>query len=233
MSAELATYLLALALIFGTNLLPAFGPPTAALLVFFAINSDAPKLPLVLGGAVMAAGGRLILAHASRRLRHRFSAERIANLAAAQEMLTRNRARTLSGLGLFVLSPLPSAQLFVAAGLLTVPLVPLTAAFFAGRVVSYALYVGGATLAAASLRDVFALSFSSPTGIALQLVLVVALVALVRVDWAGRLVGRGRGDGGAGERPADGPPPRACAAAATRAISRPARPASGARSRAS
>jgi hypothetical protein len=33
----------------------------------------------------------------------------------------------------------------VAAGVLSVPLLPLTVAFFAGRVVSYSLYVGAAS----------------------------------------------------------------------------------------
>jgi hypothetical protein len=49
--------------------------------------------------------------------------------------------------------------------------------------VSYSLYVGGASLARESLGDAFAGVFTSPVGIALQLIVLVALVALVRVDW--------------------------------------------------
>jgi len=53
-------YLVAFACIFGVNLLPAFGPPTWAVLVFFKLNSDLAAVPLVLGGAVDldAAGAR-------------------------------------------------------------------------------------------------------------------------------------------------------------------------------
>ena len=142
----------------------------------------------MLGGALAAAGGRLTLASGARRLRGRFSKERIENLEAAEEALLGNRAKSLAGLGLFALSPVPSAQLFVAAGLLTVPLVPLTAAFFCGRLVSYSLYVGAASAAEDTLGDVVGETFGSPLGIALQVLMLAALVALVRVDWA-RLLG--------------------------------------------
>jgi hypothetical protein len=43
-------YAVALACLFGVNLLPAFGPPTWAVLVFFRLNSDIPVVALVLGG---------------------------------------------------------------------------------------------------------------------------------------------------------------------------------------
>jgi len=148
-------------------------------------------VPLVLGGAVAAAGGRLLLAHAARALRGRFSARRLESLAAAERALAGDRRRAASGLALFAISPVPSAQLFVAAGLLTVPLAGLTAAFFAGRLVSYSLYVGGASLADDSLGGTLTDAFGSPLGIALQLVMLAGLVALVRVDWA-KLLGRRR-----------------------------------------
>ena len=183
-------YALALLCILGVNLLPAFGPPTWALIVFFRLNADLALVPLVLGGAVAAASGRLALAHGARRLRGRFSAERIASLTAAQRALTADRRRASGGLALFAVSPIPSAQLFVAAGLLAVPLLPLTAAFFAGRLVSYSLYAGGAVLAEASLRGTLTDAFRSPLGIALQVVMLLALVALIRVDWMRLLPGR-------------------------------------------
>ena len=102
--------------------------------------------------ALAAACGRLVLAATTRHFRARFSAERRENLK------PRRRCSSAAGqggrrLGLFALSPVPSAQLFVAAGLLTVPLLPLTAAFFAGRLVSYSLYVAAASAAKDSLGE--------------------------------------------------------------------------------
>jgi len=180
-------WLLALGCIFGINLLPAFGPPTWAVLVFFRLNSDLPAVPLILLGALAAASGRLLLATTARHFRSRFSAERRRNLEAAEQALVGSRGKAAAGLGLFALSPVPSAQLFVAAGLLTVPLVPLTAAFFAGRLVSYSFYVGAASAAEQSLSSVLGDAFGSPVGIALQLGMLAALVLLLRVDWAARL----------------------------------------------
>ena len=176
-------YLLAAACVFGVNLLPAFGPPTWALLVFFRLNAELAAVPLVLLGALAAASGRLVLASTSRRFRSRFSQRRLDNVEAAEDALLGGRGKAVAGLGLFALSPVPSAQLFIAAGLLRVPLVPLTAAFFAGRLVSYSLYVGAASAVEESLGPVLTDAFASPLGVALQILMLVGLVALVRVDW--------------------------------------------------
>ena len=177
-------WLVAVGTIFGVNLLPAFGPPTWAVLVFFRLNSDLPAVPLVLLGALAAASGRLVLAATARRFRSRFSEERRENLAAAEELLVGSRGKAVAGLGLFALSPVPSAQLFVAAGLLTVPIVPLTVAFFAGRLVSYTLYVTAASAAKDSLGEVLGDAIGSPLGIGLQVLMLAGLVVLVRLDWA-------------------------------------------------
>jgi hypothetical protein len=118
-------------------------------------------------------------------------------------VLVGSRTKAVAGLGLFALSPVPSAQLFIAAGLLTVPLVPLTAAFFAGRLVSYSLYVGAASAAKDSLGDVLGDAVGSPIGIALQVGMLVALVLLLRVDWAARLASSRGSSGPAGTRSAE------------------------------
>lgn len=175
---------IAFAAIFATNLLPAFGPPTWALLVFFTFNGDLPLVPMIIGGAIASASGRYLLGRTTHRFRHRFSQERIDNLEEAKAALTQHRATAAGGFALFLLSPLPSAQMFVAAGLLGVPLLPLTLAFFAGRLVSYSIYLGGATLAYDSIGDTLTSSFTSTEGILVQVVLVAAVVALIELDWA-------------------------------------------------
>jgi uncharacterized membrane protein YdjX (TVP38/TMEM64 family) len=187
----MSDWLLVVGSIFGINLLPAFGPPTWAVLVFFRLNSELPAVPLVLLGALSAASGRFALARTTRHFRARFAVERRENLRSAEEFLVGSRTKAFAGLGLFALSPVPSAQLFVAAGLLTVPLVPLTAAFFAGRLVSYTLYVTAASAANDSLGQVLGDAIGSPLGIGLQLALLGGLVLLLRLDWAALLARRG------------------------------------------
>ena len=171
--------LIVLGAVFAVNLLPAFGPPTWAVLVFFSLQFDLPPVPLVLGGALAAAGGRYLLASGTRRLRPRLSEARLRRLDRAQEALSADRRRTAAGLGLFALSPVPSGQLFVGAGLMTVPLLPLTAAFFSGRLVSYSIYVSAASLAADNLGDVVLDALTSPLGMGLQLAMLIALGVLL------------------------------------------------------
>lgn len=176
MTGELA---IALGVVFAVNLLPAFGPPTWAVLVFFSLQFDLPAVPLVLGGALAAAAGRYLLASGARRLRPRLAPARLQRLDRAQGALLANRGRPAAGLGLFALSPVPSGQLFVAAGLMTVPLLPLTAAFFAGRLVSYSIYVAAASVAEQNLGDVVLDALTSPMGMALQLAMLAGLAVLL------------------------------------------------------
>ena len=186
-------YLAVAGLVFAINLLPAFGPPTSAVLVSITLSVDLAPVPLVACGALAAASGRYVLASGTRRLRPRLSKRRREHLEALEGRLTVHRSRTIAGLGLFALSPVPSGQLFVAAGLMRVPLLPLTVAFFCGRLVSYSIYVAGAAAIRESLGDAIVDGVRSPLGLAAQLLAVGALVLLLRVDWADRL-GGGRSD---------------------------------------
>lgn len=174
----LAQLALAVGVIFAINLLPAFGPPTWAVLVFFSLNFDLPAALLVLLGALAAASGRFVLASGARRLRPRFSRERLAHIDRFEAAARASRRRSAAGLGLFALSPVPSGQLFAGAGLTTVPLLPLTAAFFTGRLVSYSIYVSAASVAEESLGSIVTDALTSPVGLALQVAMLVALALL-------------------------------------------------------
>lgn len=184
----MTTYLVVAAAVFGINLMPAFGPPTWAVLVYYRFAHDLGVVPLVVVGALAAASGRLVLAYAFAGLREKLPQRYVGNLKAAGEAMQRNRKRSALGIGLFALSPVPSAQLFEGAGLVRAPLLPLTAAFFLGRLVSYSFYVAGASaVQTTAVGDLIAKSFTSPYGIAIQVALLVGLVLLGRVDWKKRL----------------------------------------------
>lgn len=178
-------YLTLFAIVLAINLMPAFGPPTWTVLVLFGLNSDLPVAPAILVAAGAAALGRFLLAHAFRRLGERIPERYRRNLAAAREVFESRRHAGLLALGLFVLSPLPSAQLFEGAGLTGVRLGAFTVAFFSGRLVTYSIYMLGArTLRSQTLGDAFWEAAQSPVGLALQLAMIAGLVALARVDWA-------------------------------------------------
>jgi membrane protein YqaA with SNARE-associated domain len=173
------------AAVFGVNLLPAFGPPTWAVLVLLSLHTDLSSPVLVVVGALSAAAGRLLLARGTRLFSDRLSDRTRTNLEAASELVTRRRGRAVAALALFALSPVPSAQLFEAAGLMKVRLVPLTAAFFTGRLVSYSLYVGSASaLSRTGTGQVLLSNVTSPWAVVVEIAMLAALVLLARVDWA-------------------------------------------------
>lgn len=176
-------YLTIFALVVALNLLPAFGPPTWALLVFASIHWHVAPVALVLEGVLGAGLGRWALASATRHFRRYFPKRYLDNLESAQERLSANKTRFRVLFGLFVLSPLPSAQLFCAAGLLKLTMAPLVGAFMLGRVVTYSIYVATATTLQHQLGDVFTNFFGSPWAISLQLVLLIGLAALPLVPW--------------------------------------------------
>lgn len=175
-------YLGAAVIVFGVNLMPAFGPPTWAVLALLLLTWHLNAGVLVVLGALAACAGRYVLARATRGVRRHLSQERRDTLASTQQLIAERRTAAVWGVALFALSPLPSAQLFEAAGLLAMPLMRLTVAFFAGRVVSYTIYVSTVALAQHSYGDVMTSALRSPWGIALQVVLLVGLVALARID---------------------------------------------------
>ncbi|GAB2727904.1 hypothetical protein [Nocardia thraciensis] len=191
MSEVLLPYLALVGVVFAVNLMPAFAPPNSVVLVVFRLNWHLDPVALVIIGALTSGAGRYILAASTSRLRRHLSPRRKAGLQAANDYLTGHRGRSLAGLGLFFVSPLPSAQMFEAAGLLGVRLLPITAAHVLGRLVSFSFYLAATTVAERNLSATFIDSLTSPYGVALQIALVIAIVLLARVDWTKYLPGTG------------------------------------------
>lgn len=183
--AVVGVYLLVAVSVFAVNLVPAFGPPTWAVLVLWYLGQDLSEAALVVVGAVAAASGRLVLGWATDRLRGHLPARYRENLLAAGRRLLAHRRSSWAGLVAFALSPLPSAQLFEAAGLLRLQLAPLTAAFFVGRTVSYSIYLGTAKIMRhTDAGQALSSSLTSPWAALLQVVMLAGLVVLARVNWS-------------------------------------------------
>lgn len=193
--------LILFAVVLAINLMPAFGPPTWSVIVFFGLTGNLPLPALVITAAVASSTGRFILAQGFRLLATRVSDKTRRSLASARAAFERKRHHGLMALVFFAVSPLPSAQQFAAVGLAGVRILPFMLAFFAGRLVSYSFYAGSARLADryTSLGDIFRESLTSPWGIAIQLVLLAGLVALVKIDWT-RYFGPAPGDAGEDEK---------------------------------
>ena len=174
----------AIAVVFGINLLPAFGPPTWTVLVYFRYrHGDIPVAALIIGGALAATAGRTLLALAFRRFGRFLPAKRTQSLEVLGRALGQSRGGLIASFVFFAVAPVPSAQLFEAAGLARIRLRPIVAAFLVGRLVSYSAYVGGASAAHDTVKKLFDKGFTSPQAVATQVVALLVLIAVVLIDW--------------------------------------------------
>ncbi len=170
--------------VFAVNLMPAFGPPTWAVLVFVRLQwPDVPAAALIAGGALAATAGRLVLATGTGKLRGRLSPERRVNLEVLGQTLGGSKTGVAASIAVFVFSPMPSAQLFMAAGLANLPLLRLAGAFLLGRSISYIGYVTAATAAQETIERLLRQGFTSPSVIAIQLASLAAVVLMIKFDW--------------------------------------------------
>lgn len=178
-------YLLVIAVVFVVNVVPAFAPPTWIVLVYFSITQDLNPVALIVLGVLSAASGRYILASYFRKFRNRFPKSYVRNVENAGTHLTKSSAHLSALFALFFVSPLSSAQLFEAAGIMkNIALKPITLAFAVGRLATYSIYVLGAHAAQqTSLGQIMTKEIASPQAIAIQVLMVIALVGLGMVKW--------------------------------------------------
>jgi hypothetical protein len=182
-------YLAAVAAIIALNALPAFAPPTWMVLIFFLLHYDANPVALVILGVASATTGRAILAWYFRKFAHLVPTRFSRNMEYAGKYFENRPEKRYAILALFLVSPVSSAQLFEAAGMMkTIALKPLLAAFAVGRTISYSTYVtGAAAVAATSFGELLIAEIKSPWAIAIQILMIAALLALGSIDWKSKL----------------------------------------------
>lgn len=182
-------YLIAALIIIAMNAVPAFAPPTWMALVFFLLNYDTNPVALVIIGVISATTGRAILAWYFRKFAHLVPTKFSKNMEHAGAYFTSHSSKRYTIIALFLISPISSAQLFEAAGMMkTIALRPLLIAFASGRAISYSTYVtGAAALAATSIGEVLITELKSPWAIGVQILMIAAFVALGSIDWQKRL----------------------------------------------
>ena len=177
-------YLLIFGAVLLTNLLPAFAPPTWALLVFFRLHYSINSWSLLALGVCGAVLGRYFLARGFSLIGPRLSKKTQGNLRSAATLLETKRSASFITLALFALSPISTAQLFEAAGLARTKLKPLLLAFALGRSISYAGYVFGAgALKSISIGKTLLAGITSPWALFIQFVLLLGFIPLTKINW--------------------------------------------------
>ena len=166
------------------NVVPAFMPPTWVMLAYFHLYHGLPVVPLAVVGALGASTGRAILALGSRAFGARFlPAAWSGNIVALVETLQSQPTLAVSSLALFALGPVPSNQLFIAAGLARAPLPPILLVFGIARCISYVLWVSAAQLADQSLREALGSRVGGWGMIAIQLAGFAVIIVAMQIDW--------------------------------------------------
>ena len=182
---------LLIAVAFGAALMPAFGPPGWAIVVWFRTTTSLHAAAIVGLAAVAGVTGRFILASTVRWIGAKLPLLRLRRLRVAARWLARRPRAGLAEAAIFSFAPLPSGYLFTAAGLVRIPLAIPLASHFVGRVITYSFYVAGATALAPKVRALMKKGPLSLESIAIQVAVVVGIVLLLRVDWL-RMIARRR-----------------------------------------
>lgn len=166
------------------NAVPAFMPPTWAMLAYFHLYHSLPVVPLAVVGALGSTAGRALLALGSRAVGDRFvPASAQENIAFLVETLQERPKLAVSTLALFALGPFPSNQLFIAAGLARAPLAPILLIFCITRGISYAIWVSAANVADRSLRDLLGPRIAGWEVLLVQAIGFGLILLSLRVNW--------------------------------------------------
>lgn len=170
--------------VFLCNLAPIFAPPTWSVLVFFLLTYEMRVAIVVIIGAISAGLGRFLLGHGTRLLRNYLPINARKNLYDAGRVFEENQGRRFGIIALFIVSPLPSAQLFEAAGLMNMNLLRLTLAFFSGRIITYTFYANSASqLKSTEFGELITAAFKSPYAWILQLFSIALIYLIAKIDW--------------------------------------------------
>jgi hypothetical protein len=174
--------LLAYGIAFVINLFPAFMPTTWMVLAFFRVQFGLPILPLTIGGALFSGLGRVVLAKGTGLFHRRFF-RRESGVEEVKAYL--DSRRNYVGLATFgyCLMPLPTNNLFVAAGVVGVSLARVMVGFWIGRTIADTFYVWTTDQVFESLRSVFEEFYSDWTIVLLQIVSLIGAALLIVVPW--------------------------------------------------
>jgi hypothetical protein len=177
-------YVAAMAIVFAANVLPAFMPSTWMVLAFFRIQIGLPLLALTIGGSIAAAAGRWLLAKASGAYSKRYTANEESDLRMLGAFLQRHQRHVGLTTFLYTLSPLPSNNLFIAAGMVAIEMTWVVGGFLAGRLIANTVLVWTTDRAFEQFGEVLKMGFSSWEAIAFQSLSAGSIVLLAFVPWA-------------------------------------------------
>lgn len=172
------------ALVLVINIIPAFMPPTWSVLAYFRLAHHLPLLPLTVGGAAMSAVGRVQLAHLSSRMGRFLSSKDRANADALAAFITAHPNWRDGVTFAYSLGPLPSNQLFIAAGIARIPMRRVATVFFVSRAIGDTFWVWTAGNVARNLGGIFSGGVTNWHSVLIQVVSLALVGVLFHLPWA-------------------------------------------------
>lgn len=171
---------------FLVNVIPAFVPPTWLVLSMYKIHNPAlDSLWLAVFGVIGSVAGRFILYLCSKVLLKYLPHQFVDNATSLGGILSRKKRGLFSGSFIYALSPLPSNFLFITAGISATEILPITAGFALGRLISYTV-LNHASYTIFSIIESLGIENMR---LAIDVLGIVGAVAVVFVDWK-RILGR-------------------------------------------
>ncbi len=163
------------------NIVPLLMPPTWSVLAFFYIKDHLDLLHTVILGAVFATIGRIILYWLSKKYFRKLLSKRSKqNYLDLGKYLNRKKHLTILGILTYAFFPIPSNQVFIAAGLASFDIKILATCFFLGRLISYSFWVSLTARLSSQLAPLYNLTTAKIT---IEIFGLIILILLSQIPW--------------------------------------------------
>lgn len=183
---DLLLLLLLFAIAYGMNIVPVLGPPVWTVVAFFVVQFELPLLPTAIGASFSAAWGRITLTRITARYGRRIIRAQQEDVDAVSNFI-RARRRTLFPATLLYSIALPTSWLFMAAGIIRVPLRPIFLGYWFSRSAVDTVLVLGARTASQELLQGSTIGLQALIAQAFGIITFVLFLRLPWVRWLSRL----------------------------------------------
>ncbi len=183
---DLLLLLLLFVIAYGMNVVPVLGPPVWTVVALFVVQFDLPLLPTAVGASFSSAWGRLTLTRITARFGRSVIRAQQEDVDAVSAFIEA-RQRTLFPATLIYSIALPTSWLFMAAGIIRVPLRPIFFGYWISRATVDTVLVFGARTASDELIQGSTIGLQALIAQAFGIITFVLFLRLPWVRWLGRL----------------------------------------------
>lgn len=177
-------YVILALIVFFINVIPAFMPPTWIVLAFSYLHYHLLLIPTVIVGASFATLGRIVLYYMAKKYFHVFFSQTSKkNFTAIGNYLNKRKHITIPLLIAYAFFPIPSNQVYIAAGLADFDIRVMASCFFIGRLISYTFWVSAAKITVSSLDLIFLKHISKTQTILIDILGFILLYAFSMINW--------------------------------------------------